>query len=77
MGDYALTVADIDEEALRSLTELEGVQTVVLDVSQTETLLALMQKHDAVVSVVNVSRQAGIASAALGAGATGVYMAAM
>lgn len=70
VGDYALTVADIDEEALKSLTELEGVQTVVLDVSQTETLLALIQKHEAVVSVVNVSRQAGIASAALGAGAS-------
>lgn len=67
-GDYSVTVADIDEEALTGLTEHERVQTVVLDVSQTETLLALMQKHEAVLSVVNVSRQPGIASAALGAG---------
>lgn len=67
-GDYSVTVGDIDEEALTALRGLERVQTVSLDVSQTETLLALMQKHEAVLSVVNVSRQPGIASAALGAG---------
>jgi saccharopine dehydrogenase-like NADP-dependent oxidoreductase len=67
-GDYLLTVADIHEEALRGLAEDERVKTVVLDVSQTETLLALMQEHEAVISVVNVSQQPGVASAALGAG---------
>ena len=67
-GDYSLTVADIDAEALAALSTHERVQTVLLDAAQTETLLGLMRRHEAVISVVNVSRQPGIASAALGAG---------
>jgi len=67
-GDYQLTVADISEKALGTLAHHEHVQPVALNVSQTETLLALMQKHQAVVSAVNPSQQPGISSAALGAG---------
>ncbi len=67
-GDYALTVADLHDEALRAVPGHEHVRTERLDVAQTETLLALMQKHEVVISAVNVSQQPGIASAALGAG---------
>jgi saccharopine dehydrogenase-like NADP-dependent oxidoreductase len=67
-GDYSLTVADIDKEALAGLEGHERLRTAAVDASQTETLLALMQNHEAVISVVNVSRQPGIASAALGSG---------
>lgn len=67
-GDYEVTIVDINEQHLTSLAKHDCLQTVVLDVSQTETLLALMQQHQVVISAVNPSRQPGIASAALGAG---------
>ncbi len=66
--DYEVSVADVEEEALEALEGKAHITPVHLDVAQTELLLDLMQKHEAVVSAVGASRQKGIASAALGAG---------
>ncbi len=67
-GDYEVTLADVSEQALAGLGDKAHLTTIELDVGQTELLLALMQKHQAVISAVGASRQQGVASAALGAG---------
>jgi saccharopine dehydrogenase-like NADP-dependent oxidoreductase len=67
-GDYVVRVADSDAEALRRLNARFGVETVLLDASREDQLLAAMTGMHAVMSALTFSLNPTVARAALAAG---------
>ena len=67
-GDYVVRVADSDAEALRRLHLKFGVETVVLDATSEQDLLAAMIGVKAVISALTFSLNPTVARAALTAG---------
>lgn len=66
--DYVVRIADSDAEALRRLHLKFGVETVVLDASSEQDLLAAMSGMKAVISALTFSLNPTVARAALKAG---------
>ena len=67
-GDYVVRIADSDAEALRRLHAKFGVETVVLDASNEDQLLAAMSGVKAVISALTFSLNTTVARVALSAG---------
>ncbi|HEY0982222.1 MULTISPECIES: saccharopine dehydrogenase NADP-binding domain-containing protein [unclassified Schlesneria] len=67
-GDYSVRVADSDAEALRRLHQKYGVETLLLDASNEQELVAAMSGMKAVISALTFSLNPTVARAALAAG---------
>ncbi|WP_397571140.1 saccharopine dehydrogenase NADP-binding domain-containing protein [Schlesneria sp. T3-172] len=67
-GDYTVRVADSDAEALRRLHQKYGVETLLLDASNEQELVAAMTGMKAVISALTFSLNPTVAGAALAAG---------
>ncbi|QDU71334.1 saccharopine dehydrogenase family protein [Mucisphaera calidilacus] len=69
-GDYDVLVADVNEQALATVAEHAGVETIKLDVTNKAELLGALKGRDAVLSALSFRFNPAVAEAALEAGAS-------
>lgn len=67
-GDYKVTVADLNKDALQQLASIEGLETKQIDVTEVDLLAEALHGFDAVVSACSYCFSVFIAKAALKSG---------